>query len=51
MEQNKSNINISEKEYEILQAVRSIKYGTVLVVIHNSAVVQIESTQKLRFEE
>ena len=44
-----SNI-ISPKEKEILQAVKGIKFGTVLVVIQNSEVVQIESTNKRRFD-
>lgn len=41
---------ISEKELEILQSVRNIKYGTVLVVINNSEVMQIEATNKKRFD-
>lgn len=41
---------ITEKDREILAAVKAIKYGTVLIVIHNSEVVQIESTNKKRFE-
>ena len=43
--------NISAKEKEILQAVKAIKYGTVLVVIQNSEVTQIESTHKRRFDK
>ena len=45
-----NNLIITEKDREILQAVRSIKYGTVLVVVQNSEVVQIESTNKRRFD-
>jgi len=41
---------IDTKDREIIQAVRTIKYGTVLVVIQNSEVVQIESTNKKRFD-
>ena len=43
--------NISAIEKEILQAVRAIKYGTVLVIIQNSEVIQIESTNKRRFDQ
>ena len=49
MESPKS-FNINVKDQEILHAVHSIKYGTVLVVIQNSEVVQIESTNKRRFD-
>ena len=38
------------KDREIIQAVRDIKFGTVLVVIQNSEVVQIEATNKKRFD-
>ncbi len=42
--------SLTKKDLEILQAVRTIKYGTVLIVINNSEVVQIESTNKKRFD-
>jgi len=45
-----NNLIITPKDHEILQAVRAIKYGTVLVVIQNSEIVQIESTNKKRFD-
>lgn len=44
-----NNLTITAKDREILQAVKAIKYGTVLVVIQNAEVVQIESTNKKRF--
>jgi hypothetical protein len=37
-------------EKEILAAVSSIHYGSVEVVIHNSVVVQIQRTEKVRFD-
>ncbi len=49
-QQTNKNIVVTEKDREILQAVRTIKYGTVLIVINNSEVVQIESTNKKRFD-
>lgn len=47
---NPKTYHVSEKEYEIIQAVNAIKFGTVLVVINNAKVVQIESTNKKRFD-
>jgi hypothetical protein len=47
---NNNNFAVTDKDREILQAVRAIKYGTVLIVINNSEVVQIESTNKKRFD-
>jgi hypothetical protein len=44
------NLIVTAKDREILQAVRAIKYGTVLIVIQNSEIVQIESTNKRRFD-
>jgi hypothetical protein len=37
-------------EREILEAVRGIKYGSVEVVIHDSRVVQVVRTEKVRLE-
>ena len=34
----------------ILKALRSIRYGIVQITVHDSAVVQIEKTEKIRFE-
>jgi hypothetical protein len=36
---------------EILRAVRSVRYGSVEVVIQNSRVVQIERKEKFRFDK
>jgi hypothetical protein len=36
---------------EIVRAVRSVRYGSVEVVIQNSRVVQIERKEKFRFEK
>jgi len=36
---------------KIVQAIQSIKYGCVQIVIHNSEVVQIEKTEKMRFDK
>jgi hypothetical protein len=37
-------------EQEILDAVRAIRYGSVEVVIHDSKVVQVIRTEKVRFD-
>jgi hypothetical protein len=39
-----------EVESTILDAVRSIRYGSVEIIIHDSRVVQIESKKKLRMK-
>ncbi len=37
-------------ERHILEAIRAIKYGAVEVLIHDSRVVQVEKTEKVRFD-
>ena len=37
-------------EREILEAVRAIRYGSVEIVIHDSKVVQVVRTEKVRFD-
>lgn len=39
---------ISQIEQQVLDAIRSIQYGTVEITIHESRVVQIERTEKVR---
>ncbi len=39
----------SEIFAEILKAIRKIKYGEVIIVIHDSKIVQIEKKEKKRF--
>lgn len=41
----------SDVDRRILQAVRSLDYGSVEVVVHDSQVVQIERREKLRFDK
>lgn len=36
---------------KVQEAIESIKYGSVEIVIHDSKVVQIERKEKLRFQE
>jgi hypothetical protein len=35
---------------ELLEALRSIRYGTIELVIHDGRVVQLERREKVRFE-
>jgi hypothetical protein len=35
---------------EILTAIKSVRYGSVEIIIQNSKVVQIDRTDKLRFD-
>ncbi|ESQ80615.1 YezD family protein [Asticcacaulis sp. YBE204] len=41
---------LSEAEEHILSAIGQIRYGSVEVVIHDSRIVQIEKSEKVRFE-
>ena len=41
---------LSEVERHILQSLQQIKFGTLEVVIHDSRVVQIERSEKVRFD-
>ncbi len=35
---------------QVLEAIRSIKYGCVQITVHDSRVVQIDKTEKIRIE-
>ena len=35
-------------EWEILQAVREVRFGTVEIVVHNGRVMEIRQTKKVR---
>ncbi|MDD5746789.1 MAG: YezD family protein [Candidatus Omnitrophica bacterium] len=34
---------------ELLNAIKQIKYGSVIITIHNAEIVQIERVEKMRF--
>ncbi|MDA8234449.1 MAG: YezD family protein [Clostridia bacterium] len=44
----KTPIAISEEK--VLEAIRSIKFGTVTLTIQNNKVVQIDKTEKVRLD-
>jgi len=41
----------SDVDRRILQAVRSLDYGSVEVIVHDSRIVQIERREKVRFDK
>ena len=47
-------INAEKKEgivlNEIASAIRNIKFGQVVITVHNSKIVQVDKTEKLRFD-
>ena len=48
-----SNFKKNEEELvlEILKALRSIRYGYVQIIVQDSKVVQIDKTEKIRFDK
>lgn len=36
---------------EIIEAVKSVRYGSVDIIIHDSDIVQIEIKEKVRFDQ
>lgn len=40
-----------EIEREVLRAIKSIRYGSVEIIVHDSRVVQIERKEKVRFDK
>ncbi len=41
---------LSRELREVLRSIRSINYGSVEIVIHDSRIVQIERKEKFRFD-
>jgi hypothetical protein len=44
------NPTFAEAERQIADALSKVRYGTVLVTLHDARVVQIEISEKLRFD-
>jgi len=38
-------------ERAVVEAIRSLRYGSVEIVVHDGRVVQIETREKVRFDE
>ena len=53
MMQDAMNLSEAEKQLmlQVLKAVRSIQFGYVHIVVQDSKVVQIEKTEKTRFDK
>ncbi|MFB3895340.1 MAG: YezD family protein [bacterium] len=50
--QQKSNYTVNSPVIkEIIKSLETIKYGQVQITVHNSKVVQIDRTEKTRFDE
>ena len=50
LEQNNKNIINDAIIKEIIETVDSLKYGEVKIIVHNSKIVQIDRTEKTRFD-
>ncbi len=44
-----NNINVKVLD-EVIQAIKQINYGEIVITIHDSRIVQIEKKEKKRFE-
>lgn len=41
---------LSDVESEIIKAIAAIKFGSIEITIHDSKIVQIEKSEKIRFD-
>jgi hypothetical protein len=46
----KQNREVNPIERHILDAIKDIRYGAVEVLIHDARIVQVEKTEKIRFD-
>ncbi len=53
MERNASNFGKEDEKllFQILRAIKSIRYGYVQIIVQDSKVVQIDKTEKIRFDK
>lgn len=42
--------HLTEAEQHILNAIAGIRFGTVAITIHDSRIVQVEKSEKFRFD-
>ncbi len=49
--QNQKNIVNDAIIKEIVEALNSLKYGYLYITVHNSKIVQIDKTEKTRFDD
>jgi len=43
--------SLAEHEAKVLEAIRNTTYGTIEIVIHQSKIVQLTRSEKVRFEQ
>ncbi|PYQ43665.1 MAG: DUF2292 domain-containing protein [Acidobacteria bacterium] len=41
----------TDRERAVVEAIRALRYGSVEIVVHEGRVVQIETREKVRFDE
>ena len=53
MERNVSTFGKEDEKllFQILKAIKSIRYGYVQIIVQDSKVVQIDKTEKIRFDK
>jgi len=49
--QNQKNIVNDAIIKEIIDALNNLKYGQIHITVHNSKIVQIDKTEKVRFDD
>jgi len=51
LKQNQKNIVNDAIIKEVVEALNNLKYGHIQITVHNSKIVQIEKTEKTRFDD
>lgn len=51
MKQQPTEFTPASPEAEVLRAIRDTAYGTVEIVVHQSRIVQITRSEKVRFDQ
>lgn len=51
LKENQKNIVNDVIIKEIVEALNNLKYGYIQIIVHNSRVVQIDKTEKTRFDD
>lgn len=49
--QNPKNIVNDAITKEVIEAINNLKYGQIHITVHNSKIVQIDKTEKVRFDD
>ena len=44
-------LNLADHEAKVLEAIRNTAFGTIEIVIHQSKIVQLTRSEKVRFEQ